>query len=1167
MSDLNKSDSLCKLLEKAENLGRQKSVTAEKLLVAALAVVKGTSSIPSISSEEISDVFKKRNIDINVLLSSVTAYVESHTETFSDIIYIRKIMSDAGKLAEQDNKTELSVVHVLVTILDSPNPELQEIIKKSTIGGTAATTGSVTGSVIPPSGSWAAKIASAKAGIFLGGAAAAAAAAAAASSVPKSGEPAEKTPEPPATPEDAKEKLIALTKRVSQIRDELAEEVLGQNNAISKVVTGYYSYEYNRIIGTKQKGPGAIFLFAGPPGVGKTFLAEQLGDKLGMPFERFDMSEFDLNSSGEFSGVSGEFSGRREGKVTGYAKRNPRSVMLFDEIEKADLKIIHLFLQILDAGQLHDGLTGQEVSFKDIIVIMTTNVGRDLYESHESDDMSGVPDNVVLDALRKEKRPNSEESLFPEAICSRMAKGSIIMFNRMSAHHLRNIAKVNIEERAESIKKSLGLDISIDEDVYSAILLAQGSRADARITSSKSKAFLENELYEFNRLLSIGEGAAPLSTLEKLDVTIDMTGCNPEIHEFFEGTEKYTALCFASPENAALCKSSSDAYTILHADSIDEAEKIIRESNIDMVLFDPDYGIGEKAGYLNIEDEASLSRDFIALISEKYPYLPVYMLETPSMNLSREEQFSYERVGVKGFLSLKGDKEQFDREMLIICKILHQQSCIVKLGQANKILSYSTAQLYHPENNAAEIRLYDFALTTAVEAEDKGSLLNNISRPDVSFDQVLGAKEAKKELMYFVDFLKNPRKFMSTGVAAPKGVLMYGPPGTGKTMLAKAMAHEAGVAFIAATPAQFMSKWNGESEQNVSKAFAVARKYAPSILFLDEVDAIARKRTNSETTRNTEELLTVFLSEMDGFKTNPNKPVIVLAATNADASDGSVLDDAFLRRFDRRILVDLPAKEDRMEFLRRKNKELAVFALTEADIETIATKSTSMSLADLASVCELALRNVIRSGDMKVTGSVFLDALETFSFGEARQKYTAEQVLKTARHESGHTFVCWKTGDKPSYVTIVSRGNFGGYMQHGNDEKRTGYTKEEMRDLIRVSLAGRAAEMVYYGDENGLSTGASSDLANATRIALDMMCRYGMDPSFGMAVTDPNVAMNDENSGLRKAVNALLSEELENAKRIISENRDAMDALVDELIKKDHLTGDEIDALLTAALN
>ena len=1153
MSDLNKSDSLSILLEKAENLGKKKSLTAEKVLIAALEVEKGALSIPNISSEELSEVFRKRNIDVNALFPAVTKYVEAHTETFSDIIYIRKVLSDAGKLAEQDHKTELTVFHVLITILDTPNSELQEIIKKSMLGSAespdkrldaAGGMGTVS--------SWAERIAMAKPYATTVGTAEQKAAEA-------------KVPEPPATPEEAKEQLIALTKKVSKIRDELAEVVLGQNHAISKFITGYYSYEYNRIIGTEQKGPGAIFLFAGPPGVGKTFLAEQLCDRLGMPFHRFDMSEYDLNSSGEFSGVSSEFSGKREGKVTGFAKRNPRSILLFDEIEKADIKIIHLFLQILDAGHIVDGFTGKEVSFRNCIIIMTTNLGKELYEGHESDDMSNIPDNVVLDALRKEKKPGTEESLFPEAICSRVAKGSVIMFNRMSAHNLRNIAKKNIEERAGNIRKSLGLDISVDEDVYSAILLAQGSRADARITSSKSKAFLENELYEFNRLLSCGEGAAPLSTLEKLDVTIDMTGCGPEIQEFFEGTEKYTALCFASPENAALCKSSSDLYAILHASSIEEAEIIIKENNIDMVLFDPDYGIGEKAGYLNIEDETSLSRDFLILLSEKYPYLPVYMLETSASNLTREEKFSYERTGIKGFLSLKGDKEQFDSEMLLICKILHQQSCIVKLGQANKILSYSTAQLYHSEDNTAEIRLFDFALTTAVEAEDEGSLLSNISRPDVSFNRVLGAKEAKRELMYFVDFLKNPKKFMNTGVSAPKGVLLYGPPGTGKTMLAKAMAHEAGVAFIAATPSQFKSKWVGESEQNVRRAFAVARKYAPSILFLDEVDSIAMKRGTSQNSRHTEELLTVFLSEMDGFNTNPNKPVFVLAATNANAADGSVLDDAFLRRFDRRILVDLPAKEDRMEFLRRKNAELVAFALTDEDIEAIAIKSTSMSLADLASVCELALRNVIRSGDMKVTGSVFLDALETFSFGEEREKYTAEQVLKTARHEAGHTFVCWNTGDKPAYVTIVSRGNFGGYMQHNDDEKRTGYTKEEMRGLIRVSLAGRAAEMVYYGDEDGLSTGASSDLANATKIALNMICRLGMDPNFGMAVTDPSAAMNDENSGLRKAVNALLSEELNNAKKLITENRNVMDALVDELIKKDHLTGEEIDALLTTA--
>ena len=264
---------------------------------------------------------------------------------------------------------------------------------------------------------------------------------------------------------------------------------------------------------------------------------------------------------------------------------------------------------------------------------------------------------------------------------------------------------------------------------------------------------------------------------------------------------------------------------------------------------------------------------------------------------------------------------------------------MVKLAKENKLISFETAQTISKNGKNAEIKLFDFEMVVAVESEDAKNDLSSVSKPNVHFDDVIGARDAKKELTYFVEYLKNPKKYMGTGVKAPKGVILYGPPGTGKTMLAKAMACEAGVTFIAAEGNQFLKKYVGEGSEKVHELFKTARKYAPSILFIDEIDAIAKERKGGVNAgSNGEETLTAFLTEMDGFINDPSKPVFVLAATNFDVEPGKdkSLDPALMRRFDRRVYIDLPNKDDRIRFLKMKIEKNHALDISNTQIDNIA---------------------------------------------------------------------------------------------------------------------------------------------------------------------------------------------------------------------------------------
>lgn len=956
--------------------------------------------------------------------------------------------------------------------------------------------------------------------------------------------------------------VALLSEKAKSMHDELSKVIFGQDNAINIFTTGYFQALLRAQTDQKRSRPLATFLFAGPPGVGKTFLAEKSAEILDLPFKRFDMSEYSLNdASMEFSGTDPSYKSSKEGNVTGFVAKHKNCVLLFDEVEKAHITVIHLFLQMLDGGRVKDTFTGKTVSFTNAIIIFTTNAGKQLYEGSEISDFSCVPRKVILKALQKDVNPINGLPYFPEAICSRFASGNVIMFNHMTAHNLREISKREIIRQTKNLKEQLGIEISIDPLVYTALLFSEGAAIDARTITARSESFLDNELYELFRLMGSDKSDGEIKNLKSITINTELPKDKPEILKFFVNSDKQQVLVFSALSNFLLCKSKSENIDFYHAKDVDSGMLMLKEREIDCVLIDVNFGRAKKDIYLNVEDEDSPARDFFHYIREKFSDMPVYLLQTDEgKKLNKEEQVSFLSQGAREFLDLLKDSDDFAEKITEICERLHQQKCMIELAKANKLITFETAQQLHNQGREAEIILFEFKMAVAVDAEDSQNILSNVSKPDVKFDQVIGAEDAKKELQYFVKYLKDPKKYLSTGVSAPKGVLLYGPPGTGKTMLAKAMACESDVTFISAEGNQFLKKYVGEGPEKVHEIFRTARKYAPSILFVDEIDAIAKERRGGEHSVGTEATLTAFLTEMDGFKSDTSKPVFVLAATNFDVDPGKnkSLDPALMRRFDRRVYIDLPNREERISYIKMKMSQNKVFELNDEKISNIAIRSTGMSLAQLESVMELALRTAIRNENMKVTDEVLDEAFETFNSGE-KKDWDSAALERTARHEAGHALLCWLSGETPSYITVVARGDYGGYMQHDDNEKKSIFTKDELLSRIRTSMGGRAAEIVYYGETDGITTGASSDLANATHLAHQIICNYGMDEKFGLSVIEPQTASTGEMAEkVHTAVNSILSQQLEQAVKLISSNKKSIDAMAEQLLAKNHLMGNEI---------
>ncbi len=957
--------------------------------------------------------------------------------------------------------------------------------------------------------------------------------------------------------------LARELENLKKVRKKLLSCVFGQDHAVNSVIQGLFKAVISDMTEKDRRRPRATFLFAGPPGVGKTFVAEQLREHLGYDreaYKRFDMSDYsDEDSLVGLCGSDDVYKGAQQGQLTEFVDKHPKCIILFDEIEKAHLKVIHQFLQILDAGRCLDQKTRKYVSFKDAIIIFTTNAGRPLYENSEQTVFSDVSPKVIINALKNDIDPNTKEPFFPAAICSRFATGNVIMFNHMSACDLIKLAKRNIETHVEEVKEKFGYSITIDERLYPSILYSEGGLADARSVSSRSKAFFDNEFFELLRLIGTENSQHSVADIESISIEVEVPDDKPEIEAMYEASSDVELLVYADSKTSDLIKSASDNLVVHTACGYEEAVKIIKENKISACICDFYFGATQKiTDYLNVEDMETDGRALFRYVTKETD-IPVFVLQLPSNPLSLEEVVSLNKEGSKGIIENIDDADALRAQLNMVQSQIHYQYTLKELARANKMIKFSTGQTISADGKKAVIRLFDLYMDTAVDAEDRDSIMGRLSKPDVKFSDVRGAEDAKEELQFFIDYMKNPRKYAGTGIKAPKGIILYGPPGTGKTLLAKATAGESDVTFISQEGNDFLKGSMGAGKQAVHELFALARKYAPAIIFIDEIDAIAKERTGYSDPER-EATLTAFLTEMDGFRTDSSKPVFVLAATNFDVVSGNAksLDPALMRRFDRRIYIGLPSKDSREEHLRAKIAKNPLFEISEETIKNIAVRSMGQSLANLDSVLELSLRSALREGKRKITDEVLDEAFEEFNSGDSK-KYSEESVLRTARHEAGHTLLCYLSGETPSYVTIVSRGNHGGYMMHDDNEDKMVNTKKDVINNIRTSLAGRCAELMYYGEEDGVSTGPSSDLRTATYYAMHMICSWGMSEEFGLSVMDVNqVDMTQLGDDVRKAVNSVLKTELDNTMAIMLENKAKIDALVNALLERSQLTGAEI---------
>ena len=454
-------------------------------------------------------------------------------------------------------------------------------------------------------------------------------------------------------------------------------------------------------------------------------------------------------------------------------------------------------------------------------------------------------------------------------------------------------------------------------------------------------------------------------------------------------------------------------------------------------------------------------------------------------------------------------------------------------------------------------------------AKSKARVESNVK---VRFKDVAGCEEEKEEVKEIIDYLRSPKKFTDMGAHIPKGILMVGPPGTGKTLLAKAVAGEANVPFFSISGSDFVEMFVGTGASRVRDMFKTAQKSAPCIIFIDEIDAVGRQRGAGMGGGNDEreQTLNQLLVEMDGMTDNAG--IVVIAATNRP----DVLDPALLRsgRFDRRVTVSLPDIKGREAILQvhARNKKLA----SDVSLANLAKRTPGFSGADLANVLNEGAILAVRKNESKVTMTDLDEAIDRVMMGPAKKskKYTEKDKILVAYHEAGHAVIGLKLedADMVQKVTIIPRGDAGGYNLMTPREEKYFHRKSEFIAQITGLLGGRTAEEIQFGE---ISAGAVNDIEKLTEIAKNMVRVYGMSSLGPIQYADPqgNVFLgrdytkgSDYSAGVAaeidKEVRAIVDECHENCRKILTENKDLLDLIANNLYEHETLTNEEITNLM-----
>lgn len=969
--------------------------------------------------------------------------------------------------------------------------------------------------------------------------------------------------------------LLATIKHNQGIYDAIRQKVYGQDAALREVSNAIFKAAVTTNRAEDTCAPGVVFLFMGPPGCGKTYTAEVLSKHLkgrtgkDRPLCILDMSSYATHESAlhALTGFPPSYVNSKAGDLTGFVNSNPHALLVFDEVEKAHPEALRLLLQVLGRGMLRDNHLRKDVPFRDTVIVLTTNAGKSLYDNVNRTgltfDMARVHTDTILDALEKEKNAQGE-TLFPRELCSRLAGGYPILFRPLQPLAYDQVIKQSLAAGKTAYWEQFGVDLVCDDPLVRTLLvLRSGPDLDARRVKDSVGRFVSEYLVEgYQHYGQVFENAYAQGA-RSIVLRVPESGRGAEIIEKIEKSCRRILLVDDREEFLELFRTACPDFTWIGACDAKSACEAVRREAPDWVLQDLDLR-GTVEGPLDTEG----GMECLRVLHEQFPDLPVFILSR-ALSTEHFNEDLYRRCieagGARGYVDRTyvdkkqtDEVESFRKGLEDIRNNLAREALIREMVRSRKRVVFDTEFRLHKLSNAIHCNLH--SIRFEVVPTSAGFGMFSVTRPNTRFRDVAGCEEARKQLETIVLWLKNPTAFQQLGATMRRGVLMVGPPGTGKTFLASAVAGEADAMFLPAKASEFISGWQASGAKAIRELFAEARRHAPAIVFIDEIDAIGGARdTHAGRDAEHRQALIQLLTELDGFGRNDTVPVVVLAATNRPSD----LDPALCRpgRFDCTVEVGLPDQRAREEMLRlfAQNKRVE-----GVDLSRVAQRTGGFSPADLRELVNDALIRATLARRPAAGNEDFNDALNRMRFGsEGRREISEQHRRMTAAHEAGHAVVSMVLlPEQPlPQISILPRPGYGmaGFVETREvEEQRSLPDSRFFRNRLAILLAGRAAE-----EQQGQlpSVGAESDLERATRLAHDMVMRWGLGEKTGfLSYTAMKEILDEETrSRLIGEVERLLKDAYEHSKAILAANAATVSALVQRLLEHETLQEADIE--------
>ncbi len=964
---------------------------------------------------------------------------------------------------------------------------------------------------------------------------------------------------------------------VLAVQNMLSRKVVGQQNAVQQIADAVFQA---KISSREDDGsPRAVLLFLGPPGVGKTYTAQLLaevltggGDEGG--FLRLDMSAFaDHEGFRGLVGFEPSFQGARPGILTEFAKEHPCGLVLIDEIEKSHPSVQNLLLQVLDYGKLEDKFTRESVSFGGNVVVFTTNLGRELYSTSlggSAGAEEGASRPAVLEALTGAVNPlTGRPALAPELV-SRLAKGYPILFNHLTPSALEEIAALALADLGVELEQRLGLLMQpVDERMLTLLIQRLGPDLDARNLTAGVPLMIKDALrgvLSEHREELFGENGG-WGRIKTLILDLPRGPGREILDAMYDGGERFMMISSRPDPETVGGRFPELAWSFAEPGDF---KTVVTRNNPDIVLVDL-AADGNDSASGGLGRVARLVRE----IRQTRQEIAVYLFSSRPIGagaLERARDRLVRTSGARGFLPGIPEAWEIGERGTLggIRRAVMRERYLREAFRTRKTAGFQWEVDFDFEDKEGSLTLRpaDLHTRTVVASKDRTARLTFTGIPAERFDDIAGAGEAKRRLSEVLSWMRDPETLRSLGIRLPSGILLEGPPGNGKTLLARATAGEAGLPFFAVSATDFASKWVGESENNIRELFERAAMYAPSILFIDEIDAIGGQRGSSLNSVH-DSMLNQLLVSMDGFS-GRDRPVFFLAATNR----ADILDSALKRpgRFDLVITVGDLDVEARLELLRIKTARLPLS--DDVDLAAVARATMGLSGAQLARAVQeaaiLALRESQAAGEgepVTVSMELFREAVTTVRYGLRQEGALPPEteMRRTAVHEAGHALI--GELERPGSVhqaTVLPRGRALGFVESLPDSEFVSMTSSDVRARIRTALAGRGAEILVFGADE-VSAGCSQDLAVATRIATLAVGHYGMSAAVGpLSIPALRELLPGDASveSIQNEVQTMLREEETAVQKVLERYRGSLEAVAALLMERESVPGDAIRRVL-----